>query len=71
MSSGRALRSPNAGPGRREVVGFVPLVVPERSNGKEHWLSPRGWAPTTQSAPHPGVGFYPIVAKGLNPRGAY
>jgi len=31
---------PNAGLSRREAVGFVPLVLPERSGGKEHRLSP-------------------------------
>jgi hypothetical protein len=31
---------PNAGLSRREAVGFVPLVLPERSGGKGHRLSP-------------------------------
>ena len=30
----------NAGLSRREAVGFVPLVLPERSGGKGHRLSP-------------------------------
>jgi hypothetical protein len=34
------LLAPNAGLSRREAVGFVPLVLPQRSGGKGHRLSP-------------------------------